>query len=230
VKRLTPRFTESPCAAAVVAGVSEFQERFSRPEVFIVRTRSVPFTLFAGESVEIFVEATPRDYGERQAYLKVEGDEPTHPGRTWQVLSSLHAWGLAGPRFVVFPEGTLQFPYPLRPRSPERVIFVDNVGDEEAIRNEIAITGPDASQFAISSQHAAIRHIPPGDGEMFLLSLTHPCSPTALSTGESAVSSGSWQGTLQVSTSEGILGVPLIGRPLQCFDLSAPERSLRVAP
>jgi hypothetical protein len=40
VKRFTRRFTENPCAVAVVAGVSEFQERFSLLSIDVSRSHS----------------------------------------------------------------------------------------------------------------------------------------------------------------------------------------------
>jgi hypothetical protein len=191
----------------------------------LLNTRLLPFTLGPGESVEVFVEVTPRNYGRRQAYLKVDGAQVTRPDRTWQVLSALHAWALEGPRFVVSPPGPLEFPYPLRPRSPERVVFLDNFGDQEGTRAEIALVGPDASKFKLLSQHAASRHIPPGDGESFQLALATPCAAVGSSAGPT-VGTGYWRAALRIGTSENTIEVPLIGRPLQCFEV-APAVPLR---
>ncbi len=178
-------------------------------------TRLLPFTLEPGEEAEVFVEVTPSDYGDRQAFLTIDGEQLTRPDRKWQVSSSLHVFALEGPRFVVFPEGTLEFPAPVRPRSPERVVFLDNYGDQEGIRTDIAIVGPDASQFELRSEHGPARNIPPGDGEMFLLSLTHPCSPVTHSA--AAGLSAPWRAELRVGTSEQTISIPLAGRPLQCL-------------
>lgn len=190
----------------------------------LLNTRLLPFTLGPGESVEVFVEITPRDYGPRQAYLKVEGYQLTRPDQGWQVLSALHAFALEGPRLAVFPSGTLEFPYPHRPRSPERAVHVDNLGDEEGVRTDIALVGPDASKFKLLSQHAPRRHIPPGDREMFQLSLAQPCSSAGSSAGPTGPGSR-WQATLRIGTSETVINVPLVARPLQCFDIApAPPR------
>jgi hypothetical protein len=176
--------------------------------------RRMPFNLAPGESVEIFVDMTPRAYGRRQAMLKVEGVQSTRPDHTWQVYSALQGWGLYGPDVRVFPAGTLQFPYPARPDSPERSLFVDNAGDQEAIRTHVKIVGRDASKFKLVSEHAPRRHISPGDGEAFQLSLSQPCLPVA--TKQPTVSGPLWQAALQITTSDKSFAIPLSGRPLEC--------------
>ena len=89
----------------------------------------------------------------------------------------MHGFGLTGPSFHAFPEGTLVFPYPLTPTSPERTLILDNYGDQEGLRTDIAIVGRDAARFKITSEHDAVRHIVSGDAETFHLALTLLCAP-----------------------------------------------------
>jgi hypothetical protein len=181
-----------------------------------LNTRSTPFTLAPGESAEIFVEMTPTGYGDRRAHLRFDGHELNRPDHSWSVLSALHGFALSGPSFIVSPDGPLAFPYPLRPRSPERVLFLDNFGDEEGLRTDVAIVGPDAARFRLASEHASVRHIPPGDVEMFRLALTSPCGPVR--PGSAPILTNTWQATFRIDTSEGSISVPLSGRPLDCFE------------
>lgn len=208
---VTPQTASSPIIAVNTANLAA--------------VRRMPFNLAPGESVEIFVDMTPRAYGRRQALLRVKGVQSTRPDRTWQVYSSLQGWGLYGPDLRVFPAGTLQFPYPPRPDSPERSLFVDNAGDEEAIRTDVKIVGRDASKFKLVSQHAPRRHISPGDGEAFQLSLSQPCLPVG--TKEPTVSGPVWQAALRITTSDKTFAVPLSGRPLECLKPSPRGDSAR---
>jgi hypothetical protein len=191
----------------------------------LIAIRRMPFNLPAGESVEIFVDMTPRAYGRRQALLKVEGVQSTRPDRAWRVYSSLQGWGLYGPDVRVFPAGTLHFPYPARPDSAERSLFVDNAGDEEAIRTDVKIVGRDASKFKLVSPHEPRRHISPGDGEAFQLSLSQPCLPVAMK--HPTVSGPVWQAALRITTSDKTFAVPLSGRPLECLKPSLRGDSAR---
>jgi hypothetical protein len=200
-RAITPHNASSPIIAVNTANLTA--------------VRRMPFNLAPGESVQIFVDMTPRAYGRRQALLKIEGVQSTRPDRTWQVYSALQGWGLYGPDVRVFPPGTLQFPYPARPDSPERSLFVDNAGDEEAIRTDVKIVGRDASRFKLVSQHASRRHISPGDGEAFQLALSQPCLTVAGK--QPGVSGPVWQAALRITTSDKTFEVPLSGRPLECL-------------
>ncbi|MCZ6855048.1 MAG: hypothetical protein O7G86_14145, partial [Gammaproteobacteria bacterium] len=141
-------------------------------------TRSLPFTVSPGESVEIFVDLTPSETGERWTMLRIDGVDATRPDRDWWVASTIVGVGLYGPDLMMFPDTTREFPNVRSRNSLEHTVYLVNTGDMPARRTNITITGPDASRFHLLSQHAAEREILSGSDEMFQLKMRNRCAYT----------------------------------------------------
>lgn len=194
--------------------------------VLVTRTKGAlanlklpPFTIAPGEAVEVAVDMTPSAYGRRRADLRFEGVDADRPTRAVRVISVLHGWGLGGPILHTLPDGVLELPYPLTPRSPERPLLLINSGDMPARRTGIAITGRDAARFTVASDHDSLREIEPGDSEHFVIRLTSPCAPmVAGSPAHGGPTVGqAWEAVLELTTDEGVVAVPLRGRSIDCF-------------
>jgi hypothetical protein len=143
--------------------------------------RLLPFYLDPGHSFWVRLTVAPRAQGNRRAHLGVSATADSDPAAAVSVRTLMKHRGLSGPT-LAFAPAVLTLPREHLDAAGQPVAlyalnaFVSNYGGVDMQRTAIAITGPDAGRFRVTSTHAPARTIPPGRDERFTIAYTPSCA------------------------------------------------------
>lgn len=188
-------------------------EGFHHPFALLARDgfaeRTMPFLLLPGETAEVLVSAVPAGLGERRATVEIDAHPPVRPSERHSVRSTLVVDGLVGPALELFPATPVHLPAGSGARrSHRRNVLLVNSGDRPAERTGVSLEGPDAAFFTLVSANPPDQRLEPGTSELFGVRYTPSCLPLpALPPGEPLRR----RAELVLTTSEGVLAVPLVG-------------------
>ncbi len=178
----------------------------SRPfHVLAFSLLQAPFNLSPGESVLVTVSATPTDYGEREAHLRIDYSDALDPSSTGTVLTAVTAFGLWGPDASVQPAGVYVSPVGSLPQV--RTVLLINNGDMALERTGFLIDGRDAAAFSVVSPNPAKAPIDGGEAEVFEIEFAPDCL---------APPTDDYQAELILTTADEELIVPMVGASALC--------------